>query len=168
MYCALLQVWDRLPRMVAIGCTLGQAEWSSDGRNGFFCVGRGEISQITWHESCNFGAGSKAVGHLALRQALRKETFDPIFRNAPVFAQFSSLGSLDANWVHNEFQRDTLSAGKYLDDEGEPSMPRSLTPSPFPSLPLLSASCLQSTGIIDIIKSVALPQIVVCVIWKRK
>jgi len=58
------------------------------------------------------------VGHLALRRALQQETFDPVFRAAPVFAQFSSMGSLDAKWLHSEFQRDTLCAGKYLATSG--------------------------------------------------
>jgi len=71
-------------------------------------------------------SGSKAVGHLALRHALAQETFDPIFRGSPVFAQFSSLGSLEAKWVHSEFQAGTLSAGKYLAEHGE-----ALNPKPY-------------------------------------
>jgi hypothetical protein len=71
-------------------------------------------------------SGSKSVGHLALRHALDRETFDPIFRGSPVFAQFSSLGSLEAKWVYSEFQAATLSAGKYLAEDGD-----ALNPKPF-------------------------------------
>lgn len=50
------------------------------------------------------------VGHLALRGRLGPEVFDAEFERAPCFAQFSSLGSLDAKWLHQEFQQ-TLSTG---------------------------------------------------------
>ena len=51
------------------------------------------------------------VGHMSLRAKLSKEVFDSEFQKAPCFAQFSSLGSLDAKWLHQEFQQ-TLSAGQ--------------------------------------------------------
>lgn len=51
------------------------------------------------------------VGHMAVRTALQREEFDPGFSRAPVFAQFSSMGSLDAKWLHQEFQA-SLSAGR--------------------------------------------------------
>ena len=54
-------------------------------------------------------AGMK-VGHLALRRRLDPEVFDVEFARAPCFAQFSSSGSLDAKWLHQEFQQ-TLSMG---------------------------------------------------------
>ena len=57
-------------------------------------------------------SGRPPNGHLALREALTKQTFDFIFDGSPVFAQFSSLGSLDAKWLHQEFQIGTLSAGR--------------------------------------------------------
>ena len=52
------------------------------------------------------------VGHMSLRAKLRRQTFSSEFKAAPVFAQFSSLGSLDQKWLHQEFQQ-TLCAGKH-------------------------------------------------------
>ena len=71
------------------------------------------------------------MGHLALRKALQKETIDPIFCGAPVFAQFSSLGALDDKWLHKEFQGTALCAGRYQASESErPQSPLILPPSP--------------------------------------
>lgn len=51
------------------------------------------------------------LGHMGLRTALQKERFEANFIRSPAFCQFSSMGSLDAKWLHGEFQ-DSLSAGK--------------------------------------------------------
>ena len=48
---------------------------------------------------------------MSLRCALQQESCDPIFQGSPVFSQFSSLGSLDAKWLHQEFQV-SLAAGR--------------------------------------------------------
>lgn len=50
-------------------------------------------------------------GHLRLRACLGKEEFPAAFAGAPLVAQFSSLGSLDAKWLEGEF-RASLSAGR--------------------------------------------------------
>ena len=53
---------------------------------------------------------------MRLRAALNREEFGVQFAGAPLFAQFSSLGSLDARWVEEEF-RVSLSAGRHSGGE---------------------------------------------------
>ena len=67
--------------------------------------------------SIAYRAGEKAkqYGHMSLRCALQQESWDPIFQGSPVFSQFSSLGSLDAKWLHQEFQL-SLAAGNAAKD----------------------------------------------------
>ncbi len=57
------------------------------------------------------GAGSKlsAYGHMAVRRLLGKETFADSFAQAPMVAQFSSLGSLNEDWLR-EF-RESMASG---------------------------------------------------------
>ncbi len=59
---------------------------------------------------CRAGPSLKRYGHMGLRHFLQAEHFDAKFRGAPVAAQFSSMGSLTANWMR-EFS-DSLSAGR--------------------------------------------------------
>eukprot|EP00241_Pyramimonas_parkeae_P015472 CAMPEP_0114276152 /NCGR_PEP_ID=MMETSP0059-20121206/84_1 /TAXON_ID=36894 /ORGANISM="Pyramimonas parkeae, Strain CCMP726" /LENGTH=544 /DNA_ID=CAMNT_0001396131 /DNA_START=66 /DNA_END=1701 /DNA_ORIENTATION=- len=49
-------------------------------------------------------------GHLKLRALLQAEQFEPEFEGAPAVCQFSSLGSLDANWLEDFHQ--SLSSGR--------------------------------------------------------
>ena len=63
------------------------------------------LEGLTWR-MINVGP----VGHKILQMRLSKEKFASEYKKAPVFAQFSSLGSLDQKWLHQEFQQ-TLSSG---------------------------------------------------------
>lgn len=48
---------------------------------------------------------------MGLRAALEGERFPDSFNGSPVYAQFSSMGSLDSKWLYDEFQS-SLCAGK--------------------------------------------------------
>jgi tyrosyl-DNA phosphodiesterase-1 len=58
-------------------------------------------------------------GHMLVRKLLARERFDPLFRRAPVVAQFSSLGSLTSAWL-NEF-RESLAAGSCRSPDAQSS-----------------------------------------------
>ena len=49
-------------------------------------------------------------GHMRLRSLLAREAFDPVFRGAPLLAQFSSMGSITSAWL-NEVKA-SLAAGR--------------------------------------------------------
>ena len=57
------------------------------------------------------GTGPKlsAYGHMAVRRLLGKESFADSFSKAPIVAQFSSLGSLNEEWLR-EF-RESVASG---------------------------------------------------------
>ena len=55
------------------------------------------------------GAARDKYGHMLVRRLLARQHFDPVFKGAPIIAQFSSLGSLSSAWI-NEF-RDSLASG---------------------------------------------------------
>lgn len=64
------------------------------------------------------GPGMHRQGHMAMRALLSKEALPDRFAAAPVLAQCSSLGSLTAQWVFEEFSA-SLSAGR---SPGGPSL----------------------------------------------
>ncbi|GMH40675.1 hypothetical protein BSKO_08579 [Bryopsis sp. KO-2023] len=67
------------------------------------------------------GEDLERYGHMRLRQILRSERFDSKFHRAPVICQFSSMGSLDAKWVTQEFHS-SVGCGKSVAG-GELQMP---------------------------------------------
>ena len=58
-------------------------------------------------------------GHMRLRALLAREAFDPVFRGAPLLAQFSSMGSLTGAWLDE--LRASLAAGRV--EGGSPGAP---------------------------------------------
>lgn len=57
------------------------------------------------------GAAKLLHGHMRIRELLQRERFSRTFERAELLAQFSSLGSLNDKWLHEEFVG-SLSAGK--------------------------------------------------------
>ncbi len=60
------------------------------------------------------GAAMHRQGHMAVRALLSREVLPSRFQAAPVLAQCSSLGSLTAPWLFQEFSA-SLSSGKAPD-----------------------------------------------------
>ncbi|KAK9915663.1 hypothetical protein WJX75_002388 [Coccomyxa subellipsoidea] len=73
------------------------------------------------------GAAKQKYGHSLVRSLLARQRFDPVFRRAPIVAQFSSLGSLTGTWL-SEF-RESLAAGDYWENDPSKSAGR-LGPAP--------------------------------------
>ena len=57
------------------------------------------------------GAKLNSYGHMALRRLLSRECFPDSFAGAPLIAQFSSLGSLNEDWLR-EFRHSMASGLK--------------------------------------------------------
>lgn len=77
---------------------------------------------------------------MGLRRFLAAEEFDTTFRGAPIIAQFSSMGSLTQNWLH-EFEQ-SLSAGR-MSDAGPRGAPTCM---PLSSCHLQPRTRIQADG----------------------
>eukprot|EP00891_Asterochloris_glomerata_P007719 jgi/Astpho2/7719/Aster-x1444 len=75
-------------------------------------IGADVLAMIIRHDlSSARGAAKLLHGHMRIRELLQRERFSRTFERAELLAQFSSLGSLNDKWLHEEFVG-SLSAGK--------------------------------------------------------
>ena len=72
------------------------------GRTSQVCWSCSRSAVNSWTLICHFicaGAKLNSYGHMALRRLLSRERFPDSFAQAPLIAQFSSLGSLSEDWL---------------------------------------------------------------------
>jgi hypothetical protein len=65
------------------------------------------------------GAALSQYGHMKVRRELQKERLSTAFRYAPLLCQYSSMGSLNLNYLQNEFARRFASAIQERERERE-------------------------------------------------